>query len=207
MVLAGGSLCTLRTGGTMSELYELTVAQAQHGIRTGDVSAVALAEALRNRIEPLEPTLKAWVTIDREEVLSTARERDQEREKGGLLGPLHGIPVGLKDIFYTAGMKTTACSKIYADFVPTYDATSVARLKEAGGSHPGQGRHDRVRLRRPFSNPQSVEPGPHTWRLQQRLVSCRGHADGPCRPWHPDRRVYMQARVLQWDRGPQAFLR
>ena len=116
----------------MSELYELTVAQAQHGIRTGDVSAVALAEALRNRIEPLEPTLKAWVTIDREEVLSTARERDQEREKGGLLGPLHGIPVGLKDIFYTAGMKTTACSKIYADFVPTYDATSVARLKEAG---------------------------------------------------------------------------
>ena len=112
----------------MSELYELTVAQAQHGIRTGDVSAVALAEALRNRIEPLEPTLKAWVTIDREEVLSTARERDQEREKGGLLGPLHGIPVGLKDIFYTAGMKTTACSKIYADFVPTYDATSVARL-------------------------------------------------------------------------------
>ena len=116
----------------MPELYDLTVAQAQKRIRQGDISAVALAESLLERIGPLEPILKAWVTIDREEVLSTARERDQERETGGLRGPLHGIPVGLKDIFYTAGMKTTACSKIYADFVPTYDATSVARLKEAG---------------------------------------------------------------------------
>ena len=116
----------------MAELFELTLAQAAEGIRRREISAVALAQSLLDRIEKLDPTLKAWVTIDREKVLDAAHQRDQEVETGRQLGPLHGIPIGLKDIFYTAGMKTTACSKIYADFVPTYDATSVARLKRAG---------------------------------------------------------------------------
>ena len=116
----------------MAEPFDLTVAETAEQIRRRELSSVALAESLLDRIERLEPTLTAWVTIDREEVLSVAQQRDRELEERGPRGPLHGIPVGLKDIFYTAGMKTTAGSKIYADFVPTYDATSVARLKEAG---------------------------------------------------------------------------
>ena len=116
----------------MGELHELTVAEAGEQIRKGQLSSVALVEALLDRIDSLEPTLHAWVTIDREEVLDEAAQRDKELQDKGPRGTLHGIPVGLKDIYYTAGMKTTACSKIYADFVPTYDATSVVRLKEAG---------------------------------------------------------------------------
>ena len=116
----------------MADLFDLTVAQAARRIRERELSSSALAEALIDRIQRLDPILKAWVTVDREEVLDTARQRDQELDAHGPRGPLHGIPVGLKDIFYTEGMKTTAGSKIHADFVPTYDATCVARLKDAG---------------------------------------------------------------------------
>ena len=116
----------------MAEPYDLTVAEAHEEISTGRLSSTELAESLLNRIDALDPALEAWVTIDREQVLGQAKDRDEELIKKGPRGPLHGIPVGLKDIFYTAGMKTTACSKIYADFVPSYDATSVIRLKEAG---------------------------------------------------------------------------
>ena len=116
----------------MTEPFELTVAEAANRIRRGDLSSLDLAESLLARLGRLEPDLRAWVTIDREGVLEAARQRDRELEEAGPRGPLHGIPVGLKDIFYTAGMKTAAGSKVYADFVPAYDATCVAGLKEAG---------------------------------------------------------------------------
>ena len=117
----------------MSEPFNLTVSEAAEQIRQGSLSPVDLAQSLLDRIDALDPALKAWVTIDREEVLSIARQREQELSSSGPKGPIHGVPVGLKDIFYTEGMKTTACSRIYADFVPDYDATTVARIKEAGG--------------------------------------------------------------------------
>ena len=117
----------------MPEPYTLSVAEAAAQIRSGGLSPVTLAQSLLDRIDALDPGLQAWVTIDREEVLSTARQRELELEQKGPKGPVHGVPVGLKDIFYTAGMKTTACSRIYADFMPSYDATCVARIKEAGG--------------------------------------------------------------------------
>jgi aspartyl-tRNA(Asn)/glutamyl-tRNA(Gln) amidotransferase subunit A len=116
----------------MPELHSLGIAAAAQQIREGQLSAVDLAQALLERVDALDPSLQAWVTIDREEVLSEARRRDEERQAGNVRGPVHGIPVGLKDIIYTAGMKTTACSRIYADFVPDYDAACVAKLKQAG---------------------------------------------------------------------------
>lgn len=114
------------------EPFRLTVAEAAARVRSRELSPVALTESLLDRIEALEPTLKAWVTVDRQGALEAARRCERELEQRGSRGPLHGVPVGLKDIFYTAGMKTTACSKVYADFVPPYDATAVARLREAG---------------------------------------------------------------------------
>ena len=116
----------------MPKLYELGVAEAARRIREGRITSVELAESLLERIETYDSELRAWVTVDREEVLSEARRRDEERDAGDIQGPLHGVSVGLKDIFYTEGMKTTACSPIYEDFVPGYDATCVAMLKEAG---------------------------------------------------------------------------
>ena len=117
----------------MPELHELSVAEAAAQIRQGTLSPVALAEALLARIDALDGDLQAWVTIDRDAVLSVARQREAEAQRGEILGPIHGVPVGLKDIFYTEGMLTACGSKVYADFVPEFDGTSVAKIKQAGG--------------------------------------------------------------------------
>ena len=117
----------------MAEPYKLSVSDAAAQIRRGDLSSAALAESLLARIDALDGDLQAWVTIDREAVLSAARARDADVRSGAPLGPIHGVPVGLKDIFYTAGMLTACGSKVYSDFVPDFDATCVARIKAAGG--------------------------------------------------------------------------
>ena len=114
------------------EPRDLTVTQAATMIREGELSPVALMESLLGRIRQLEQSLNAWVTLDEEAALAAATVAERGVKGGVALGPLHGIPVGIKDIFYTKGIATTACSPHYAGFVPTYDATSVARLKDAG---------------------------------------------------------------------------
>jgi Asp-tRNA(Asn)/Glu-tRNA(Gln) amidotransferase A subunit family amidase len=116
----------------MAELYELTAFEAAQRIRQRDVSPVALVESLLQHIDALEPKVQAWVTIDRAGALSAAQQLEQEAQRGSFRGPLHGVPVGIKDIYYTAGLKTTCGSRIFTDFVPTYDATTVTRLKQAG---------------------------------------------------------------------------
>ena len=117
----------------MPEPFSLGVAGAAQQIRDRGLSPVSLAQSLLDRIDALDPALNAWVTIDREEVLTTARGLEEELTEKGPRGPIHGVPVGLKDIFYTEGMLTAAGSRIYADFVPKYDATTVTKIKEAGG--------------------------------------------------------------------------
>ncbi len=116
----------------MAEPYTLTVAEVAALIRQGDLSPVGLIESCLRRIDELEPKLKAWVTIDRDTILAEAGRLEEEGKQGKFRGLLHGIPVGIKDIYYTAGIKTTAGSSLLADFVPQYDATAVARLKQAG---------------------------------------------------------------------------
>ena len=116
----------------MTEPYSYSVSEAAQQIRSGQLSPTIYIESLLQRITTHDPALQAWVTIDRAKARDAALRREQELAAGETPGILHGVPVGLKDIFYTAGMKTTACSRIYADFVPDYDATCVTRLKDAG---------------------------------------------------------------------------
>ena len=116
----------------MNAPHQLTIAQASAEIAAGRLTSQSLVEDLLHRIDRLDSRLQAWVTVDADGALESARALDDELEKTGPRSPLHGIPLGLKDIYYTAGLKTTACSKILADFVPTYDAASVARLRKAG---------------------------------------------------------------------------
>ena len=116
----------------MPELHELTATEAARMIREGETTSVQLMEALLDRTSALEPRLKAWVYLDQEQALLDAEQKQRELEGGTPVGPLHGVPVGLKDIYYTARIPTTACSRLYADFVPGYDATTVALLKGAG---------------------------------------------------------------------------
>jgi Asp-tRNA(Asn)/Glu-tRNA(Gln) amidotransferase A subunit family amidase len=116
----------------MPELHELTAYDAAQRIRQRELSPVALVESLLQQIDRLEPKVEAWVTIDRSGALATAKQLAAEVERGSTRGPLHGVPIGIKDIYWTAGIKTTCGSRIFTDHVPSYDATTVARLKQAG---------------------------------------------------------------------------
>lgn len=116
----------------MAEPFKLTLAEAASQIRRRELSPVELMMSLLARARSLEPRLRVWVTLDEDAALAAARRSRDELVQRGPRGPLHGVPVGVKDIYYTRGIKTTACSPIYADFVPTYDATAVALLKRAG---------------------------------------------------------------------------
>ena len=115
----------------MPQPYQLTITQAANLIRNRELSPVELAQSLLDRIDSLEPSLKAWVYLDRDTVLADAAAREREVAAGNA-GPLQGIPIGVKDIYHTAGIPTTACSRVYADFVPEHDAAPVVLLKQAG---------------------------------------------------------------------------
>jgi aspartyl-tRNA(Asn)/glutamyl-tRNA(Gln) amidotransferase subunit A len=116
----------------MTELHMLGVAKVAALVRQREVSPVEVAEDCLKRIAALEPQLHAWATLDQSGALAAARHCEQVLQRGEACGALCGVPVGLKDIFYTAGLRTAAGSRVYADFVPTYDATTVVRLKAAG---------------------------------------------------------------------------
>ena len=116
----------------MTEPFELTVVEAAVQVRERRLSPVTLMESVLSRASAVEPSLKVWVTLNPEAALDAARRSERELERTGPQGPLHGIPVGIKDIYYTKGVRTTAGSPILADFVPDYDATTVGLLKKAG---------------------------------------------------------------------------
>jgi aspartyl-tRNA(Asn)/glutamyl-tRNA(Gln) amidotransferase subunit A len=113
-------------------LENLTVVEAASAIRAGRLSAVEYAQALLSRIDAIEPRVHAWFTVDRHGVLSEARKCDDEARDGRFRGSLHGVPIGIKDLFFTKGLATTMGSPVFANFVPQHDARAVARLKQAG---------------------------------------------------------------------------
>jgi aspartyl-tRNA(Asn)/glutamyl-tRNA(Gln) amidotransferase subunit A len=98
----------------------------------GEISPVELVETAARRIEKLNPALNAFLTLTIETALHVARRAEREIRNGRRRGPLHGIPISLKDNIWTRGVKTTAGSKILADFFPAEDATVVRRLRRAG---------------------------------------------------------------------------
>ena len=111
---------------------ELTAVQAARAIADKRLTTTELAEACLDRIQSLDDRLQAWVYVDRETVLADASAADAAITRGRPLGPLHGVPIGMKDIYYTAGIPTRAGSEVYKDFVPDYDAASLTLLKRAG---------------------------------------------------------------------------
>ena len=112
--------------------YSLTAAEAASAIASGKLRPSQLVNSCLERIDAIEDKIKAWALVDREGAIATARQLDSELARGQRRGALHGIPMGIKDIFYTAGLPTEAGSRAWAGFIPDYDATSVARLKAAG---------------------------------------------------------------------------
>jgi aspartyl-tRNA(Asn)/glutamyl-tRNA(Gln) amidotransferase subunit A len=114
------------------DLCFLSIAELASLMRARTVSAVEVTEAHLARIERVNPTLNAFVTTMAAEARDAARRAEAELAAGRWRGPLHGVPIGVKDIFDTAGVRTAHGSSFFRDHVPTEDAEAVRRLKDAG---------------------------------------------------------------------------
>ena len=115
-----------------TDLTALSIGEAGDLVRRRVISPVELTRACLQRIERLNPALNAFITVTPEEALAQARAAEAEVRRGRWRGPLHGIPLGLKDNIDTAGVRTTLASAVFEDRVPSADAEVVRRLKAAG---------------------------------------------------------------------------
>jgi aspartyl-tRNA(Asn)/glutamyl-tRNA(Gln) amidotransferase subunit A len=114
------------------DLPALTIARIAHLIRAGELSPVDLTEAYLSRIERLDPLIGAYITMTAERARADASRAAAELADGRDRGPLHGVPIALKDLFDTAGLRTTGGAKFMADRVPERDSTVARKLAEAG---------------------------------------------------------------------------
>ena len=110
----------------------LTVAELGDAIRNGEVSPVDATEAYLERIDAHDTEIRAYLTLTADLARQAAGQAQEEIASGNYRGPLHGVPVAVKDQMYTEGIRTTIGTPVFDEFVPEYDATVVARLKEAG---------------------------------------------------------------------------
>ena len=124
------------------QIAGLSLTEAARQIRTGAVTSTALTQACLERIRIYNPKVDAYITVLGERALSHAAQMDLEKKSGKLRGPLHGIPIALKDNIDTAGIRTTAASKVYDDRVPTEDAEVVKRLEASGAVFIGKANLD-----------------------------------------------------------------
>jgi aspartyl-tRNA(Asn)/glutamyl-tRNA(Gln) amidotransferase subunit A len=113
------------------ELFELTIAQAHQKLKNREISSCELTQAVLHRIEQVEPTVGAYITLTPELALSQAQQADKQIADG-TIGPLTGIPLAVKDLISTKGLKTTCASHILENYIPPYDATVMARLLAEG---------------------------------------------------------------------------
>lgn len=121
-----------------SELLKLSLVQASELVRKKSVSPVELTRACLERIEELNPAVNAFITITDELALQQAGQAEAEIQAGNWRGPLHGVPIALKDLIDTAGIKTTAASAVFRDRIPTEDAEIVRRLRAQGALFLGK---------------------------------------------------------------------
>jgi len=119
------------------ELHELTIHELRDRLLAGEITAAGITASVFDRIDAVEGDVHAYITLMRETALTEA-ERADERIRKGEIGALTGIPIALKDIFCTKGIRTTCGSRILENFIPPYDATVVERLREAGAIFIGK---------------------------------------------------------------------
>src|SRR3990172_7774539 len=117
---------------TATETATLSISEAADLVRKRKLSPIELTEACLERIAALDARVRAFITVTREDAMAGAQQAAAAIAGGNYKGPLHGIPIALKDLFDTAGVRTTAGSKILRERVPTEDAEATARLKAAG---------------------------------------------------------------------------
>lgn len=119
----------------------LTIRAARERMRAGETTSAALTQGFLERIQRLNPSLNAFITVDEAQALAMARAADVRRAAGEDT-PLLGVPIAIKDLLTTRGLRTTGASKILGSYVPTWDATVVARLRELGAVIVGKANCD-----------------------------------------------------------------
>ncbi|MFA5954858.1 MAG: Asp-tRNA(Asn)/Glu-tRNA(Gln) amidotransferase subunit GatA [Patescibacteria group bacterium] len=115
----------------MAELFELTVAETAEGLTKGEFSSVEVTKSYLGRIDKLNPDLNAYLTVAHESALVAARSADERLAKGEQ-GALLGVPIAVKDVIMTLGIRTTAASKMLENYEPSFDATVIKKMREAG---------------------------------------------------------------------------
>ncbi len=120
------------------EIQLLTLAEAASQIQKKELSPRELALAYADRIQALDPRLNCFITRTLDTALEQARQAEAEIQNGGYRGPLHGIPLALKDLFETKGVRTTAGSRFFADYFPQDDAVVIQKLRNAGAVFLGK---------------------------------------------------------------------
>jgi aspartyl-tRNA(Asn)/glutamyl-tRNA(Gln) amidotransferase subunit A len=138
--MAGGLIAPVGSGTVQADMHtgetaspaKLSLSAASELVRSKKISPVELTQACLSRIEQLNPKLNAFITVTAESALAQARDAEADIQRGRWKGPLHGIPLALKDLVDTAGVRTTAASALFKDRFPTQDAEIVRRLKAAG---------------------------------------------------------------------------
>jgi amidase len=113
-------------------IHYMTLTKISKMIKTKEISSVDLTQLMLNRIATVDKKLNSYLTVFNEAALATARKLDKELESGKYRGPLHGVPIAVKDLLYTTNAPTTGGHAFKTDFVPTYNATVVNKLHEAG---------------------------------------------------------------------------
>lgn len=124
------------------ELHYLSISEASRLIRDKEISPVELTSAVLDRAEKLDKRLNSYVTLLKDSAVKTAEKAEKDIMDGNYLGPLHGIPLSLKDIFVTKGTRSTCGSKMLENFISPYDSTVAAKLKSSGAVIIGKNNMD-----------------------------------------------------------------
>jgi aspartyl-tRNA(Asn)/glutamyl-tRNA(Gln) amidotransferase subunit A len=126
------------TTSTTQDLLSITLAEGQRRLRSGDTTSQQLTQTFLDHIAETDDEVQAFVTVTRESALAEAAEADQLLSRGDATEPLTGLPIGLKDVLMTKGVRTTAGSRMLDNLIPPYDATVVSRLRESGAISLGK---------------------------------------------------------------------
>ena len=198
----------------MIDLTTLTARKIAESVRRRELTAVAVAQSALERIGQLNDTLHAFITVTRDEAIAAAEQVDRKIAAGqGKDLPLAGVPMAIKDSFWTKGVRTTGGTKVLASFVPTEDATAVARLKAAGCVLVGKSLMHEMAYGFTSRNPHygdcrnPWDPVAHPRREQRRQRRGAGHGDGAGGRRRRHRRLEPPARGALRRRRREGHLR
>ena len=160
------------------ELHYASLIEVAAGIAARELSPVALTRQMLDRVAEVNPKLNAYLAVTADHALAEAEAAEAEIRAGRYRGPLHGVPIAIKDLFHTKGSPSTFGSSAYKSFVADEDATLVHRLRDRGRGDPGPPASARGRVRRASSRPRSLPQSLEQGLLAGRLLLGVGIGDG-----------------------------